>query len=1220
MGSKNQNKDVYANSVIKPSGEITPNERLIDLTSAADQAEVVLGVCEGEIEGLEKGPKSFYIADTKLQNEAGEYNFEDFALEVYHGSGSDEEQLDYFLGGASRSTNVNVVLAKGEPVTRELERGDIDFIEVRIAINSLFQTNYSKKSTSVGASIVEVMIEYKNIMETEWHNVTGKAGQGVLFRGYVTSTIAQDIRIQVERKTTPYEIRVTKLSDDLDKSSDRANAVTFESFQDGVFTATSFPNTALAHIKFQYSNQLSSVPSFYGIYKLMKIRVPSNYDPETHTYNGEWDGSFKRAWSDNPAWCLYDFVMNDRYGMNAFNPVSLDKWDCYEAGKWCDELVSDGRGGKEPRFTCNLCQTESTNGREFAVFLAGLFNAALVEESTGYLRLFCDRDNDAVFLFTPENITSDGFSYSFTSPENRYNDIKVSFTNPDLSWESDTRRVYNQEDIDKNGRITYDFIAVGCIREGEAMRRAYYKLNSSLTEKTTVTFSTNRQAQSLSNFDVILVADPILGFSIPGRIQSLSADRKTIYLRDSVYLEAGIPYKIQFNVPSGLYENEISPLSGSGNLKELKLKEPLSEEVPEFGVFTISGSAKTGTPKPFRIATINESDGDPDSYTITAVEINRNKWAAGDNLEIATTDDYSGIPSMADIPHLLDAKFYTSYDRVNLQNNLAITPVYDESYPFYSDNIIVYSKSTDMGVNWTKQTVTNNRIIVDHPAGEYQFIVLPVSTSGITPSFNTAPIFTYVIPETNLFPSNVKNLTAERSVSGVQLTWDPVEDIDLDCYEVRDGALWESGEVVVTNLTANTAFVTIQDGATHSYMVCAKNFQGNYSIVPAYISSSVIAPDDVPYFYCTTSQDRVRFDWTQVPGVDVQYEIRQGSNWSTGISVAKVKGNNTTVLMPGSTGEGLTYAIKAISSAGLYSNSPRYAHPDVELFSNRNVIIKVDGLTDCGDDVINYGFEPIEYVEHAMAMSAEFSRSEYYFPVVLNKETYARNWLDTEAFSFGDRLKWGDLKFRWSSTDAHINWMNGQEINDADGEIGLVIFKYREPTDYPYLYGFPMNNYAQDIRNERYPFIETNVTYGKARVTDGLVLTPTTKLGYKDLPVPPEFNIMFKMKVDNTCDSYTNLLTLVGPKNTYVKMYLYQGNLYAKFSDHRDIIIPAKWSETLDFLTFGISQSSTQRLLYFFADYGNFESYQEIEANPVGSFDQLYINRNLGEFLNENVR
>lgn len=1182
-------------------------DRTINLGESTDQAEIVLGLCEGEIEGLEEGPKSFYVSDTALENANGDKNFEDFALEVYPGSGADEV-LAYFLGGASRSTSVGIELKYNIPVVRQTETGSLDFIELRFTVPSLYQIN--TKKGSYNASELKLMVEYKPVSADKWSSITG-TNEPLILKGKITGVVVQEFRIEVEDIDEPYEIRVTKLTEDV-KSTDAAGSITWESYQEGFVAAREFPHTALAHIHLQYSNQLTSVPSFYGIYKLMKIRIPSNYNPETREYDGEWDGTFKIAWSNNPAWCLYDFIMNDRYGVNAYSPVTLDKWDCYEAGQWCDELVNDGRGGKEPRYTCNLLQTEATNGREFALYLAGLFNGVLVEAATGYLRLFVEKEQDAVFLFTPENVTEEGFSYSFTSPETRYNDVKVSFTNPEMNWEADTRRVYNQEDIDINGRVTYDFIAVGCIREGEAMRRAYYKLITALTEKITVNFTTNRQAQCLSNFDIILVSDPVLGYAIPGRIKYLGGDRKTVFLRDPVYLEAGISYKISFNVPEGLFETEIDPISGSGNITEFTVKDALPENLPELATFSIYGSDKTGTPKPFRVMSITEGN-EPDTYTITALEINRGKWTAADNMTFQEMEEFSGLPSPNNVPHVLDASFFLTYNKTNDQTELYITPQLDPNYPYYSGGLVVYSKGL-FDETWTKREVVNNNIIIDHPAGKYDFVILPQSTTGLTPTFETAPIFTYEVEDVFDYPSPIKNLQVERTINGVQLSWDPVDDIDLRGYEIREGRDWDTAEVVTTNFMGTTIFININDSETHQYLVKAKNYRDIYSQIPALVSTSVYAPDDVPQFYATTSKDRIRFDWTQVEGIDVEYEIREGNNWSTGLVIARVKGNNTTVLIPAR--PNATYCIKAVSSAGLYSENPRYLKPDVELFSNRNIILEIDNGAE-GFPGITYGFEPLSYVDQALVMQQECVRAEHYFPVHLKKNTRARNWFETEAFSYSNRLRWEDLHYRFSSAEAHVSWINSKGLRDSDGEIECLIMKSQGPENYKGLYGFPYSGYTHDYKDLIYPAVEKNISYSEGRITQGLAMEKDTYIEYSDLVIPDTITVFFKVKVDNTSEDDINFIMLYGT-NTYMKVYMYNGNLYLRVSDHKDIILPIKRAEVLDFLTIGISQSATERTLYFFADYANYEVYETIEAEPVGFFNQYFVNRKIGEY-NENV-
>lgn len=1197
MPYKNFRKYLVASRLSSNKAEDLSN--VVYLNNASDKMEVLLGLCEGEIEGLENGSKSFYIDDTKLQNENGEYNFPEFALEVLPGSGVNED-VNYFLGGAARSNAVGVTLESQVPVVRQTQSGEIDYLEFRLVVSSLYGTSGSG-AKQLPAS-VDIRIEYKPVSAKDWIN-TSKSGY-IRLQGKIFTQYPQEFRVEVERINEPYEVRVTKLSPE-PTDTKYSNIITFESFQEGFLKANSFPNTALAHFYFQYSDVLSSIPSVYGVYKLMIVRVPSNYDPVNRTYEGEWDGTFKRAWTNNPAWCLYDYIMNDRYGVNAYATVDLDKWDVYEAGQWCDERVKDGKGGLEPRYSCNTLITEATNGREYAVFMASSFNALLIEPAVGVMGLKVEKDDSAVFLFTPENVTEEGFSYSFTSPETRYNDITVSFTNPDLNWQEDKRRIFNQEDIDKNGRVTYEFAAVGCISSGEAQRRAYLKMITALTEVTTVQFTTNRQAQCLSNYDVILIADPVLGYSLPGRVKSLSEDRRTVYLRDGIYLEAGVDYKILFNLSEGVFETNIERVSGSGNLYDFTVSEPLPDNLPELAAFTIHGAGSAGTPKPFRIMSITESEGNPDQYVISALELNRKKWDAADNMEFVKDDDYSGLPSSKDILHILDAQFYETYDPLYRQLILTVAASLDTvNYPYYSGSLEIYSREVGTET-WIQREVVNDNTIINHPAGKFEFIILPMSLTGLTPPFETAKIYTYTVTNVGDAPSNVKNLRAEQSINGLQLTWDPVDDIDLVGYEVRAGSDWETGEVITEKFMGNTIFVIIKNSNVQSYMVCAVNAAGLYSPVPAIVSSTVTNPGDVPQFFVTINRDNVRFDWKQVEGVDIVYVIRQGNNWNTAVEVVRTKGNNATVLLPST--PGTTYAIKALSPAGLFSKNPRYANPDIELYPNRNVIIEIDNAAE-GFPGVTHGFEKIDYLEKTMAMMEEYSYAEHYFPVHLEKETRARNWFETEAFSFGKRLTWEDLHYRYTQPEAHRTWINSKEL-DSDGEIESVIITKMKEGEYDSILGFSYDETLSDMKQEVNPTDSAEISYEPLSYTKGLVLKENTFVDYKTgIELPLHFNFTLKLKVTEESGYNFKILSLYDGDN-YLQIFYSEGKIIARTSDHKNIEVTAKWASKLDFLTVGFSQTETQRSLYFYSVYGNVESQKTIEAKPICQFKSYFVHK-----------
>lgn len=1173
--------------------------RTPDNLRSDDVVEIVFGLCEGQIEGLENGEKSFYIDDTALQNENGSDNFSSYQLEIFPGSGVNEK-IKYKLGGTARSTQVNVNLTQNVPVVRQLQYGSTaDYLELRFVIAAL----YTQNDDGVFYSSLDIKIEYKEISSENWISVYP---DNLHITGKTTSTYVKEIRFPVAKlnEEQAYEVRVTKLTADSDVYT--TNSVSWESIQEIDSLQVEHKNLAMAHLTVRSSDQFTSVPPFYGIYKLAKIRIPSNYDPIAKTYDGVWDGTFKIAWSDNPAWCLYDLVMNDRYGMNTYNYVTLDKWDTYEAGRWCDEMVSDGRGGLQPRYTCNMYLSDVRNGKEQILYMAGLFNAVLVEESTGYLRLKVDKDEQAVMLFTPQNVTSEGFTYTFTDPETRYNDITVSFVNPELGWITDKRRIYNNDEITKNGRVTYEYAAVGCIYEGEALRRTYYKLITSITEKLTVSFKTNRVAQMLSNFDVILISDPTLGYALSGRILSIDEnDRKIINLRDPLYLEAGIDYKVQFTVPEGIYETTVEPLSGNGSLYKIILKDPLPDNIPEKSVFTLSGSAATGTPKPFRVIGVSENNGEPDSFVVTAIEINRNKWDAADNFKFEYDDEYSGLPSALNIPYAESVSFSEHYDAENVQIQLMISMELDyNTYPWYSGEMVVYSREVGSR-DWIQRPVVKTNIIIDHPKGKHEFVVLPKSILGNTPAFDGAPIYIYDVTNLKDPPADVRGLTAEENVSGVTLSWIPNEDIDLVGYEIREGTDWDDSQLIATKYTANQIFIAINDSNLHHYMVRAIDGLGNYSINAATVSSEVTPPGNVEKFYVTVNNDNARFDWTQVEGVDMEYVIKKGDSWETGIEVLRAKGNNASVILPAY--PGTYFTIKALSRAGLYSEKARYAKPDVDLSQNRNIIITVDNGAE-GFPGITYGFEPDPNLPNIMAMTDSAVYAEHYFPVHLIKSIRARNWFETQAFTFGKKLNWLDLHYRYNQPEAHITWLNSTDIV-GKGDISTIIAP-KSLEEYTSLYGFSFDNTLDEMNQKVTPTRSEGVTYDTGRLTYGLAIQNDTKIIWDEgVEIPPTFSLSVRIRVTEKTPNAFRILRLWNrKKHDYMFLYVAERKLFLTASDGGSMSLPIRWIENLDFITVAISQSDTERSLYYYSSYAGILVSDTIEIKePLGEFTSVQI-------------
>lgn len=466
------------------------------------------------------------------------------------------------------------------------------------------------------------------------------ASTGVLkLHEKITSSTVKEVKIKVDRIDVPYDVRVVKLSDDSD--DDNSTDVIFESFQEVKAGPFKFPNLSTVHMVGRASDQFSSIPQFSGVYQGRIVKVPSNYDPEARTYSGAWDGTWKFAYTTNPAFIGNDLVMNDRYGMNSTYPVMLDPSDVYEAGVWCDQRREDG----QPQFTFNGLIHEPMNVRELATYVFGIFGGRFFDDGNGYARLRIDNDAPAVHLFTKENVKEGVFRYSYTEVEGRKNDYTVTFKNPLLHYKEDRRRVFDQDLIDTYGRSPADFIAVGCNSAAEAVFRARVKLLTDQTETETVSFETAREGLYLEPYDIILIADDAMDDIITGRITGTTGNR-TVHLRDNIYLEAApFAYELVINQDDfAIATLEIDPSCVGVVTKTLTLVEDLPVEgVPDQAVFSIGGNAK-----PYRVMSLDETPGDEkegnDRVSVVAIEVNRTKYAdAGGadapDVEIPTYDD-----------------------------------------------------------------------------------------------------------------------------------------------------------------------------------------------------------------------------------------------------------------------------------------------------------------------------------------------------------------------------------------------------------------------------------------------------------------------------------------------------------------------------------------------------------------------------------------------------
>jgi hypothetical protein len=542
----------------KSSSPPSPPPPAPDNLRSKDALEAIVAISEGPIAGLVQGDKSFYLENTPLRATDGKLNFQDSWLRFYYGN-SDDPVIESVLGGQASSTSVNVKLEQEVPVTRESQLRQIDRIDLRFVINGLYQQTKPEN----GSIPINLLIRWRAKGQTTWNSQTES------ITGKTQSQYVREVVLSVTKVAVPYEIEVTLYPHD---STFTAN-VFWESFQEKITTNRAYPNTAVAHVYSRASEQLSGIPEFSGIYRGILCRVPVNYDPGTRIYSGAWNGTFKFAWTNNPAWIIYDLIMNDRYGANAYGGLVLNKWDVYAAAQYCDQFVRNEYDDWEPRFTCNLILQEQRSILETARYLAGIFNGAFYDDLDGTLRLRYLDQSAPVGMFTNENVINGQFQYTFTDVSDRYNRITGSFQNPNLNWEEDRVIRQDTDAIERYGVIADETLLVGCTSPTEAIRRVNYRLALAQNQTAMCSFVTNRSACFVRPYDRIIIHDNDASAGESMRISGVSLDRQTVMFGRPVVLTDAKNF-IQFQTPGGV-TGYYRVTQGPGTYTSLNTTQPI---------------------------------------------------------------------------------------------------------------------------------------------------------------------------------------------------------------------------------------------------------------------------------------------------------------------------------------------------------------------------------------------------------------------------------------------------------------------------------------------------------------------------------------------------------------------------------------------------------------------------------------------------------------------
>ncbi|MGF2399132.1 host specificity protein J [Enterobacter cloacae] len=530
------------------SSSRTPTEQPDDLQSVA-KAKILVALGEGEFAG-QLTAKDIYLDGTALENADGSQNFSGVTWEFRPGT----QAQKYIQGipGTENEISVGSEVSSATAWTRTFTNTQLSAVRLRLKWPSLFKQEDD-------GDLVGYSVNYAIDLQTDggtWQTVLNTSVTGKTTSGYERSH-----RIDLPQAGSTWTIRLRKITSDAN-SAKIGDTMMLQSFTEVIDAKLRYPNTALLYIEFDSSQFNGSIPQIACEPRGRVIRVPDTYDPETRTYSGTWAGTFKWAWTDNPAWIFYDLVVSDRFGLgDRLTTANIDKWTLYQVAQYCDQMVPDGKGGSgtEPRYTCNVYIQERNDAytvlRDFAAIFRGM-----TYWGDDQIVALADMPRDVDFTYTHANVIDGRFTYSSSTTKNRYTNALVSWSDPDNAYSDAMEPVFEQALVARYGFNQLEITAIGCTRQSEANRKGRWGILTNNKDRV-VTFNVGEDGNIPQPGYVIAVADRNLsGRDLGGRISAVNGRVLTLDRAP----DASAADRMIVNLPSGVSQSRtIQSITGN---------------------------------------------------------------------------------------------------------------------------------------------------------------------------------------------------------------------------------------------------------------------------------------------------------------------------------------------------------------------------------------------------------------------------------------------------------------------------------------------------------------------------------------------------------------------------------------------------------------------------------------------------------------------------------
>lgn len=720
-----------------------------DSLHSTSYARIVDLLSEGEIVGPVDGLKSVYFDETPVLSSDGTANFSGYDIQFRSGT-QDQDPVSGFPASES-TTSVGVEIKASTPWNHTFTNTELDAVRITLAVGGLQKVN--QKNGNITGYRVDYTIELSS-NGGPYSTVVSSA-----FDGKTTSTYARSHRIDLPSGGAPWTVRVSRST--ADSSTNYISDTTLvQAYTEIIDAKLRYPMSALAAIKIDAS-QFSSIPTRAYHLKGRIIRVPSNYDADKRTYTGTWDGTFKTAYSNNPAWVFYDILTNDRYGLgDVLDAGYIDKWSLYEIGQYCDESVPTGVGSTtEPRFTCNCYLQSAADATAVLSDLATVFRG-IVYWGNGSAIPVADMPRDPSYTYTAANVIDGKFQYQGSARSTRYTVCYVSYNDPDDMYNTKVEAVEDADGIARYGIVATSITAFACSSRSQAHRLGLWTLLTSQRETRSVTFSVGLDGAIATPGQIIRIADPaIAGKRIGGRLHAVNSTTQVVVDKND---GIAVGDTLICTLPSGKTESRtVSAVDGT----TITVGTAFSAAPEAESIWAVvNADLQTQT---FRVVSVTEGDGS--TFDIAAVQNEQSKYAAVDYGSALSDTIITSIPESS-VPAPSDLKI-TSNEVVE-QGISSTTVTLSWTKPEVAGGVGYYIlewKRDNSGWITVPQVASCSYDITSAYSGTYQFRIRATNAVGVKSPWRASAAVT--IDGLLAAPASPVSLTAAGEVFGIGLKW-----------------------------------------------------------------------------------------------------------------------------------------------------------------------------------------------------------------------------------------------------------------------------------------------------------------------------------------------------------------------------------------------------------------------------------------------------------------